>query len=244
MSEETLSPDGRVIVVTGASRGIGAAIARQLLADGYTLSLGARDPDVARAALGDYDEARVMFAPFDAFDPMSAKTWVAATVEKFGRIDGLINNAGILRKVTFEEDGEADLDAQWSVNVKTPYRMIRLCLPHLRKAGHGRIVNIASTDGKRYRDSTISIGYALSKHALVALSHAARFAGWDDGVRCTALCPGAVDTQLIAGVPGVTPGPYRLSPKTIARTVSFVLTLPNNASVAELPINARLESTI
>ena len=244
MSSEMLAPDNRVAVITGASRGIGAAIAKRLYDDGYRLSLGARDPAACRAALGAVDEDRVQFAVFDASDPASAEAWIAAIVDRFGGIDALINNAGILRMVTFDEGGEDDLDALWAVNVKAPYRMIRLCLPHLRRVGHGRIVNIASTDAKRYRDETVSIGYAMTKHALLALSHAARFAGWEDGVRTTALCPGAVDTELIAGVPGVTPGPNRIATQTIAQTVSFLLTLPDNASVAEMPINARLESTI
>jgi NAD(P)-dependent dehydrogenase (short-subunit alcohol dehydrogenase family) len=84
----------------------------------------------------------------------------------------------------------------------------------------------------------------MSKHALLALSHAAKFAGYESGVRVTALCPGAVDTDLIAGIPGVTAAANRLSPDTIAATVAFLLTLPNTAVVAELPINARLESTL
>jgi NAD(P)-dependent dehydrogenase (short-subunit alcohol dehydrogenase family) len=169
---------------------------------------------------------------------------VTSAAQKFGRIDGLVNNAGILRQITFEDGGEDLLDELWAVNVKAPFRLIRLALPHLRRGGHGRIVNIASTDGKRYRDRSVSVGYAMSKHALVALSHAARFAGWDDGVRVTALCPGAVDTELLAGIPGVVPGPGRIDPALIARLVSLLLSLPNNASIAELPVNTRLESTL
>ena len=74
----------------------------------------------------------------------------------------------------------------------------------------------------------------MTKHAVLALSHAARFAGWDHGVRVTALCPGAVDTDFVAGIPGVTPAANRIAPETIAETVAFLLRLPNNASVAEL----------
>ena len=223
MTEVTLPPDGRTVMVSGASRGIGLAIARRLHDDGFALSLGARDPDACRGAFGNHDEERVLFALFDAEDPASATAWVQTTVTRFGGIDGLVNNAGIYRMVDFDSDGEAALDELWSVNVKAPYRLIRLALPHLRRSGHGRIVNIASTDAKRYRDSTVSVGYAMAKHALLALSHAAKFAGWEDGVRVTALCPGAVDTELIAGVPGVVPGPGRMRPETIAHAASFAL---------------------
>ena len=244
--DDLLAPHGRVVLISGASRGIGAAIARRLYADGYTLSLGARDPAAAAKALDAHDPARVMTARFDALDAASARQWIAATVERFGRIDGLINNAGILRMVRFDEgDGdEAAMNEMWNVNVMAPFRLLRLALPHLRKAGHGRIVNIASTDAKRFRDSTSSIGYVITKHAVLVLSHAAKFAGWDDGVRVTALCPGAVETELIAGLAGATPPAGRMKPSTIAHTVSFLLTLPDNASVAELPMNTRLESTL
>jgi len=244
MSDELLAPHGRVILISGASRGIGAAIARRLHADGYTLSLGARDPKIASDALGARDPARVMTARFDALDVDSARQWIEATAERFGRIDGLINNAGILRMVRFDEGDEAAMNEMWSVNVMAPFRLLRLALPHLRRAGHGRVVNIASTDAKRFRDATSSIGYVMTKHAVLVLSHAAKFAGWDDGVRVTALCPGAVETDLIAGLAGATPAAGRMKPETVAHTVSFLLTLPDTASVAELPMNTRLESTL
>jgi len=244
MSDELLKPAGRVIAISGTSRGIGAAIAKRLYADGFTLSLGARDPKAVRAALGEHDEQRVMIARFEATDAASAQQWIDATVERFGRLDGLINNAGILRMVRFDEGDEAAMTEMWNVNVMAPFRLLRLALPHLRKAGHGRIVNIASTDAKRFRDATSSIGYVMTKHAVLVLSHAAKFAGWDDGVRVTALCPGAVETDLIAGLAGATPPAGRMKPSTIAHTVSFLLSLPDTASVAELPMNTRLESTL
>ncbi len=244
MSDGFLAPAGRVVMISGASRGIGAAIARRLHADGYILSLGARDVEKARSALGLRDDGRAMMVRFDAADPATAQDWIAKTVDRFGRIDGLINNAGILRQIGFNERDAAALYEMWDVNVMAPFRLISLALPHLRQAGHGRIVNIASTDAKRYRDASSSVGYAMTKHAVLAMSHAARFAGWEDGVRVTALCPGAVDTDLIAGIPGVTPAADRIKPEIIARTVSFLLSLPDNASVAELPMNTRLESTL
>jgi len=146
--------------------------------------------------------------------------------------------------VTLESGSEDDLDAMWAVNVKAPFRLIRAALPHLRASGSGRVVNIASTDAKRYRDATISLGYAMTKHALLAMTHAARFAGWDDGVRATAICPGAIDTEMVAGLAGATAKANRLAPETVADMVAFVLTLPNQASVPEFIANTRLESTL
>jgi NAD(P)-dependent dehydrogenase (short-subunit alcohol dehydrogenase family) len=237
--DEMLKPEGRVVMISGASRGIGRAIAQRLLKDGYTLSVGVRRP----GELTGFDPARTLVAPFDAEQAKTASQWVEATVSRFGRIDALINNAGILRPLDLRSGDESVLDEMWAVNVKAPYRLIRLALPYLEASGNGRVINIASTDGKRYRD-TVSVAYAMTKHAVLALTHAAKFAGWEKGVRVTALCPGAVDTDFVAGIPGVTPSANRISPATIGETVSFLLRLPNTASVAELVMNTRLESWI
>lgn len=239
-----LEVDDRVAMISGASRGIGEAIARELLQQGYRVSLGVRDVAATRVTFADADEQRVLIEHFDAADAASAGTWVEQTLQRFGAIHALINNAGIWRQVNFAEGEESDLDDLWEVNVKAPFRLTRLALPHLRQCGDGRIVNIASTDGVRFRDNSCSVGYTMSKHALLAMSHAARQAGYDDGVRVTALCPGAVATDLVAGVPGVTPISGQLAPATVAHIVGTLLKLPNQASVAWMPVNTRLESTV
>lgn len=241
--EKSIPPDNRVIMISGASRGIGAAIAELLSSEGYLLSLGVRSPEKMDHIRKATDPEKTLVCRFEANEPMSVDNWIEQTVDYYGKLDGLINNAGILRQVSFDNGNEEDLDAMWAVNVKAPFRLIKHCLPFLRQSKHGRIINIASTDGKRYRDS-VSIGYTMTKHALVSLSHAARFSGWNDGIRVTALCPGAVDTELVAQIPGVTPSSERLSPQSVASTVAFLLTLPNTASVSEIPINTRLESTL
>jgi NAD(P)-dependent dehydrogenase (short-subunit alcohol dehydrogenase family) len=237
--DEMLKPEGRVVMISGASRGIGRAIAQRLQREGYSLSLGVRRPaDLAKLA-----SDKTLIHRFDAEKPETAGEWIEATLACFGRIDALINNAGILRLLDLRSGDENVLDEMWAVNVKAPYRLTRLALPHLEKSGNGRIINIASTDAKRYRD-TVSVAYAMTKHAVMALTHAAKFAGWEKGVRVTALCPGAVDTEFVAGLAGVTPSANRISPATIGETVAFLLRLPNTASVAELVMNTRLESWI
>jgi NAD(P)-dependent dehydrogenase (short-subunit alcohol dehydrogenase family) len=242
-AQHLLPIEGRVIAISGASRGLGRAIAERLLTEGYTLSLGVRNPaDTARRL--NFDPERASVHHFDADDRDSARGWIAETMNRHGRLNGLVNNAGIFKYVTFDGGDEDALDEMWAVNVKGPYRAIKAALPALRACGNGRIVNIASTDGKRVRDATASLGYVMSKHALVALSHAAKFASWDDGVRVTALCPGAIETEMIASVPGATASGNRLAPETLAEVVSMLLRLPNNASVSELIVNTRLESTL
>ena len=241
--QNALPVAGRVVMLSGASSGIGAAIARLLLAEGYSLSLGVRRPEEVQAKYADLPSPPFV-SHYDAFDPPSAERWLRATLDRFGHVDALINNAGMMKMLSFAEGEESVLDELWAVNVKGPFRLIRLALPHLAKCGHGRIINVASTDSKRYRDTSVSIAYATTKSALLTLSHAAKFAGWEQGVRVTALCPGAVDTDFLVGVPGVMPPAGRIAPTTIAEAAAFLLRLPNNASVAELVVNGRLEPTI
>ena len=228
----------KVAMVSGGGRGLGAAITQKLLDDGWTVSLGLRDLSQAEAFSG-----TVSAHAFDANDQRSAKAWVDGTIAAHGQIDALVNNAGILRMVDFDQGDENDLDDLWSVNVKAPFRLIKAALPHLCACGQGRVVNIASTDAKRYRAGT-SVGYAMTKHALLAMTQAVRHKAWDQGVRATALCPGAIDTDLIADLPGVTPKADRMTPQTVAGLVAMLLALPNQASVPELVANTRLESMI
>jgi NAD(P)-dependent dehydrogenase (short-subunit alcohol dehydrogenase family) len=228
----------KVVMVSGGGRGLGAAITTALIEAGWTVSLGLRDLGQAEP-FGDAVSAH----RFDATDPATAQAWVDATVARHGHLNALVNNAGILRIVDFEQGTEADLDDLWAINVKAPFRLLRAALPHLRACGEGRVVNIASTDAKRFRQGG-SIGYTMSKHALMALTQAVRAAGYDDGVRATALCPGAIDTDLIANIPGVTPKAERLTPETVAGLVTMLLALPNQASVPELVANTRYESLI
>ena len=236
-----LVPEGRVVMVSGANRGIGRAIAESLYLAGYTLSLGSRDPASLAAVTRGWDPERVLTESYDAEDKATHRNWVAATAERFGRIDGLVNNAGIAVRVSVEDDNDAELDRMWAVNVKAPLSMIRTALPHLRQSGAGRIINIASMAGKAV--PTKYVGYAMTKFAAVALSHATRHVGWDDGVRCTALCPGYVATDMTTHVEYL-PQEEMLEPGDIAQAVVMLMSLSKNASVAELVINCRDDVTM
>ena len=177
-----LEPEGRVILISGASRGIGRAIAIKLHARGYSLSLGVRDPDALRKTMADWPgfspEAieAVHIARFDASDWTSHAGWVEAAFVRFGQIDGLINNAGISSKMSIRNANEPELDEIWAVNCKGPLNMIRCALPHLEASGTGRIINIASMSGKRVRNDNVA--YAMSKFALMALTHSVRRLSW------------------------------------------------------------------
>jgi NADP-dependent 3-hydroxy acid dehydrogenase YdfG len=242
MTASSLAPEGRVVLVSGANRGIGRAIAEELYSQGYFLSLGARDPDRLVPLLGQMDAAKVLGHEFQARDSASAATWVAATVERFGRIDAVVNNAGVVHSFKVDDPDEAKLDEMWEVNVKAPLRLIRAALPHLRQAGSGRVVNVVSLSGKRVKSAEIG-GYAMTKHAAAALTNALRHAGWDDGIRATSICPGLVATDMTAEVTTVS-REEMIQPAAIAQLVATVLSLPNSASVAEIPINCVLEPTV
>ena len=232
-----LDADGRVILVSGANRGIGRAIAARLLEAGYTLSLGARRPEALETAFGAEDACRSHHY-FDAENRDSIAQWVAGTIERHGRIDGLVNNAGVDGDFTLESGEESELDRQWAVNCKAPLFLIRLCLPHLRKCGAGRIVNVSSLSGKRVRNENVA--YSMTKHALLALSHTARRAGWEDGVRVVTVCPSFVQTDMTAHVTQVAPE-HMINASDLAELAATVIALPNTASVAELLVNCRLE---
>ena len=235
-----IDPAGRVVMISGASRGIGRAIAERLYALGYSLSLGARDPEDLASLVGRVDARRVMTHEYEALDADAPGIWVEATVARFGRLDALVNNAGLLHPVSIETGTEAELDHMWDVNARAPWRMIRAAWPHLKAAGSGRIVNIASITGLRVK-SPEATGYAMSKFATVALTHGVRQEGWPHGIRAAALCPGFVSTDMTDGWTTF-PREAMVDAETVAETASLLIALPNNASVATLALNCQPEA--
>ncbi|WP_416897070.1 MAG: SDR family NAD(P)-dependent oxidoreductase [Minwuia sp.] len=235
-----ISPEGRVVMISGANRGIGKAIAGSLYDAGFDLSLACRRPEMLEPFLAGLDDDRVFTARYVAEDKTTHGAWVNGTLAKFGRIDGLVNNAGIWDAVSVDdpEDNEEALDRMWAINVKGPLSMTRLALPSLRKSGSGRVINVASLAGKFVYDG--GVGYSMTKFAAVALSHATRHAGFADGVRCTALCPGYVATDLTSKVES-TPMSDMTSAEDLAELVRTVMCLSNTASVAELVVNCRAD---
>ncbi len=226
-------------MISGANRGIGLAIARRLAADGALVSLGARDLDALGEATADIDPDRVLRHRYDATEIGSDQAWLGATLERHGRLEGLVNCAGLLESVTFDDADEAALDRMWEVNVKAPFRLTRLALPHLRAAGTGRVVNLGSLSGVRIAND--EVGYAMTKFAVTALSHATKRAGWEDGIRVTNVCPGFVDTEMPLVLAPDLDGSTVIQPEDLAHLVSAVMRLPNTAAVAQLNVACRLE---
>jgi NADP-dependent 3-hydroxy acid dehydrogenase YdfG len=235
-----LDPQGRVVMISGANRGIGLAIAQCLHDKGYSLSLGARDTSSIGLAGAKADD-RVMTHAYDATDAANNAAWVEATTEHFGRIDGLVNNAGTGGNANIEDPDEDVFDTMWAINTKAPMRMIRLALPHLRACGSGRVINVVSLSGKRVAND--GTGYAMSKFGLMAVGHAARRAAWKDGVRVTALCPGYVATDMTAG--RTDPSPEEMiQPEDLAELAAVALALPNTAAMAEMLVSCQYDVMI
>lgn len=225
----------KVAMVSGASRGIGLAIARELKRQGFALSLGLRTPAALPPDLAGPDTLAVAY---DAMDRTAERAWVAATIARFGQLDVVVNNAGIMRHVGLDDGSDDDLDAMMEVNVKAPYRVLRAAWPHLVASGQGRVVNVASLSGKRVRG--LNAGYQMTKHAVMALTHSVRRLGWQHGVRATALCPSYVHTDMVAGMAPMPPEEMTQA-DDLAKLAVHVITLPNTAAIAELLVNSTYE---
>ncbi|HSI79667.1 MAG TPA: SDR family oxidoreductase [Solirubrobacterales bacterium] len=198
-----LGLDGRACAVTGASRGIGRETARLLCAEGADVLLVARDAralDEAVAACAAERGSAAALA-LDVTEPDAGERIVAACEESFGRLDVLVNNAGSARWRPLEDVPDADWQAAWELNVIAPMRAMRAVIPAMRERGWGRVVNVASTAGKR--PSALMPEYSVAKAAELALSRlfADRYAA--DGVLVNAICPGPTKSELWVGAGGL-----------------------------------------
>lgn len=225
----------RVALISGANRGIGKAIAERFLAEGWHISVGIR-----RGAEEWASRPAVHVFPYDATKG-GEDEWVASALEKYGRIDALIANAGIMFPKSVIDATDEEFDAMWRVNVQATRHLAKAAFPSLEKVGNGRIVVIGSLSSKRVA-SEQSSAYAVTKHAVLALAHGLRQVGFSKGIRTTTICPGFVATDMArAQIPDQMASVTQ--PEDIAEIVSTVVNLPNTASVAEVPVNYRAEAS-
>ena len=176
----------RACVVTGASQGIGLAIARGLVAEGARALLVARGEDELRARAG---ELGAEWLALDVTAPDAGDRVAAACQERFGRIDVLVNNAGFAEIKDLDSLTDAEWQRDWDLHVMAAMRLMRAACPRMAQAGWGRVLNVASSSGKR-PSSTLAMSYSVTKAAQLALSRAFadRFAA--RGVRVNAIAPG------------------------------------------------------
>jgi 3-oxoacyl-[acyl-carrier protein] reductase len=192
----------RRCLVTGASRGIGRAVAHALAAEGAELLLSARDPEALAAnAPNGRDGARVELLATDVTAPDAGELLVGTCIERLGGIDVLVNNAGTSRRAPLDQLTEDDWELQWQLNVRAPDRLMRAAAPRMAIGGWGRIVNVASSAGKR--PSSQNAAYGVTKSAQLALSRAYADAYAAQGVLVNAVAPGPTGTHLWLGEGGL-----------------------------------------
>ena len=173
-----LGLEGKACIVTGASSGIGRATADMLAAEGANVLRVSRHGELA----------------VDVTEPDAGERAVAACVERFGAVDGLVNNAGTNSARSLDELTDADWQQQWELNVMASLRMMKAAVPRMAEAGGGRVVNVCSSAGKR--PSLTNAAYSVTKAAQLSLSRVFADAWASRGVLVNAVAPGAVESQL------------------------------------------------
>jgi len=231
MGERFLS--GKAAVVTGSTSGIGAAIAESLAAAGAEVMLnGFGEPaaiEAARAALAARHGVRVLHSAADMSRPAEVKALVAEAEAAFGRLDVLVNNAGIQHVSPVEAFPDEQWDRIIAINLSACFHATKAALPGMRAREWGRIVNIASAHG--LVASPNKVGYVAAKHGLMGLTKVVALETAGSGITCNAICPGFVDTPLalkqadaLAAQHGITPEEaarrFILAPQPIGRWVS------------------------
>ena len=219
--------EGRAALITGGSSGIGLAIARYLGQDGYSLTVSARRPEkLEEAVQGLRDEGlEADSVPANMAKEEDILALVNGHREKHGRLDVLVNNAGVGIGGEIAEHETKKLDMQLNVNLRAVYLTLRECIPMLKEAGkeHGKalVVNTASIACKHAQPWLAA--YSATKAAVVGLSQAAHGELADDGIQVTALCPAFVATPMTDWVEDRVSKEEMIQPEDIAEGVRFLL---------------------
>jgi len=229
---------GGLAIVTGASRGIGRALAIGLAEAGYRLALVARDEDalsgVQAEILGIGPGMAASCHPLDVTDAAAVRELVSGLAAGHEAIDVLVNNAGQFRPGSIEADVE-DLDAVVGTNLKGAFLMLKAVVPVMKAQKRGHIINLSSITGKwGYAGYGI---YAASKFALQGLSESLYKEMLEHGVKVTAICPNWVATEMAVAAGGTLPPEDMIQLDDLVRTVSWLLSLSKAACPREVVID-------
>lgn len=191
--------DSKVVVVTGAARGIGAAIARMCAAEGAKVALGdvLREQGNARAREIRESGGEAIFLPLDVSVQSDWTDALDQATGSFGPVTGLVNNAGVLVRCSMEELSESGFEQTMAVNVKGAFFGIKTVIPSMREAGGGSIINISSTSGLAGSKGGYGL-YAASKGAIRLLSKNVAIEYAAENIRCNSIHPGPIETDMIA----------------------------------------------
>lgn len=185
----------KIAIVTGAGSGIGRAIAIAFVREGANVALVGRRRDPLAETARHCGQNRVVIAA-DLRQPADIDRIVKQTVERFGALDILVNNAGALVAGTADNQAESDWDEMFDVNVKAVWLLSRAALPHLRQRGGGSIINVSSVVG--LVGARNRVGYCASKGAVTLLTKAMAMDLGVENIRVNCICPGIVETELVA----------------------------------------------
>lgn len=219
---------GQTAIVTGAGSGLGAAIARALAAGGAQCVLAGRRPD---ALAGTADQIRAAggqaaVVPTDVTQADQVERLAAAALTAAGRIDILVNAAGVFRLAAFEDTSLELFDTTLAVNLRGAFVCCRAVWPHMRQAGGGQIVNLSSIAAVRAFDGNAA--YAPSKAGLNALSGVMALEGQRHHIRVLTICPAATDTPVWEGQAPEAVRAEMMAPETVAEQVAWLLATARN----------------
>jgi NAD(P)-dependent dehydrogenase (short-subunit alcohol dehydrogenase family) len=185
---------GRVAIITGAARGLGRAAAERLHERGAAVSVNVRDRVRAESVAKSIGE-RALAVPGDVATPGVPEEIVRQTLQRFGRVDILVNNAAFARSTRFPELSAEEWREALEVNLTAPFLLTKAVLPAMKEQGYGRIVNVSSSAGRMV--STLGgAHYTASKAGLLGLTRAAAKELGKYGITVNAVCPGMIDTEL------------------------------------------------
>jgi len=188
-----LVDENQIAIVTGAATGIGFGIAKRLSREGFSVMMIGRSDSIFSAAR---EIERSVPYKCDIRDAAEVETTVRDIYEKFGRIDALINNAGVSRLSLLTDTDDETLDLQIDTNLKGTFHMLRSVTPIMQKAGYGRIVNMSSVTGVIECDKGYS-AYGMTKAGVIGLTRAASSELAEYGITCNAICPGFIRTPNV-----------------------------------------------
>jgi NADP-dependent 3-hydroxy acid dehydrogenase YdfG len=228
--------EGKVTVVTGAGRGLGEAIARELAGVHAKIVLLDVRRDLIDTLAKELEDAgeEAMALTVDLCDENAIQAAFDLIVERFGQIDILINNAGTDKTESIEEMSIEDWDRVMAVNLRAPFVTSKLAFPFMRKAGSGHIINITSTAAKRAWANASA--YHASKWGLLGFSHALHVEARQHKVKVTAVLAGGMTTPfLLDRFPDIDTNNLQ-DPKNVAQTIHYILTQPEETVIPEVMV--------
>ena len=227
----------KAALITGGSSGIGLAVARALGEDGYGITISARRPDKLEAAAAELREAGldVLAVAANVAEEADIKRMISEHRERWSRLDLLMNNAGLGIGGAIADADTKKLDMQLDVNLRAVYLVTREAIPMLKEAGAGggaMLVNTASIAGKQPQGWLAA--YSATKAGVIALTEATAKEIAADGVRCTSICPGFVDTAMTEWIRGQVQQADMIRPEDVAEVVRCLLRLSPACMIPEV----------